>query len=99
MKKILFTLILIAPFFASASPYCTSWHIKEFKTGVLKDNDKLLRNDCSCHCNGPRTEKNICLECGHGHSETLLETIHTDLNDLKDYAVDLITTTVGNKKN
>ncbi|MFT6765170.1 MAG: hypothetical protein ACJAZS_000037 [Alteromonas naphthalenivorans] len=105
MKKLLLTILLLAPFFSNASPHCTSWERKDFKTGVIHSNAQFHIDDCSCHCNGPRTEKNICLECGHGHSQKpFKEELENDVDDVegyfdkfKDYAVDLVTTITGNR--
>ena len=102
MKKILLTIILLLPFFASASPQCISWDRKEFKTGVMKNNHKLVIDDCSCPCNGARLQDNSCMKCGHkkklseDHSKSFTK---SNQDEYEEYAVDLIATITGTHYN
>lgn len=109
MKKLLLTLILLAPFFINASPACSSWNRRDLKTRVIHGNKKFAINDCSCQCTGLRTEKNICLQCGHGQRAKILKTRPEDLvqkvedtvknifDATYDFSVDLISTDTGTK--
>lgn len=109
MKKLLLTLILLTPLFIDASPTCSSWNRRDLKTRVIHSNKEFAINDCSCQCTGPRTEKNICLQCGHGQRPEALKTRPEDLvknvkntventfDQVYDFAVDLVSTETKNK--
>lgn len=100
MKKLLFTLILLSVFPVTTKETCTARYRKDFKTGVTHNHESFLVKDCSCPCTGPRTEKNICLRCGHTHlpktSTNFVQEIIQDTEDSFDddykYIIDLVST-------
>lgn len=96
MKKLLFTIILFSIFGLTASKNCMSWDKTDFKTGVRKDNHKLVRSDCTCPCSYERTEKGMCTQCKHVQGKSTLkeETHHNN----KHFAVDFVTTFSGSTR-
>lgn len=110
MKKLLFTLVLLSPFLIDAKSNCTSWHRKDFKTGVSHSTSSIKIPDCHCHCTGPRTEKNICLECGHGHhpeklkskskrsfKKDTIDEAYEFVDEAYDFVVDLVSTDTSSR--
>lgn len=109
MKKLLFTLVLLAPFLINAKSTCTSWHRKDFKTGVSHSRNSIKIKDCNCHCIGPRTEKNICLKCGHGHrpeklnrtsrsfKKDTIDEAYEFVDEACDFVVDLVSTDTSSR--
>jgi hypothetical protein len=89
MKKLLFTLIFFSILQITASPSCTSWH-KKNELGTIIENKGFSRSDCTCKCNTRRTEKNICLECKHGHSRSTVKAETNRHN--KNFAIDFVET-------
>ncbi len=105
MKKLLFTLVILTVSPVQSKHNCTARYRKDFKTGVLHNHHDFTVTDCNCPCTGTRTEKNVCLQCGHTHRpeqiktrpEDLVQNAESAFNEVYDFTVDLITTDTNTK--
>lgn len=106
MKKLFFTLIILTVFPVQSKHNCTARYRKNFKTGVLHSHNDFIVKDCNCPCTGPRTEKNVCLQCGHTHRPekiktrpiSLVQDTEDTFEEMYDFTVDLVTTDTSTKR-
>lgn len=44
---------------------CTSLFKTNLKTGVIENNQKIRRSDCTCPCTYEQIPNGTCVTCGH----------------------------------